>query len=418
MTYNEALEYIHSVVWLGSRPGLERITELCNLIGDPQKKLKFVHVAGTNGKGSTTAMLSAILREAGYKVGTFTSPYVFRFNERMAVNGDSISDDELSEIIEFIKPYADSMKDSPTEFELITAVGFEYFLRKNCDIVILEAGLGGRLDSTNIIDSSLLSIITGISLDHTEILGDTTEKIAFEKAGIIKEECPILMGSCDENAADVIKNRALEMKAPFFAVNYTRISDLEMCLNMSRFSFDGYAEPITINLIGAYQPSNAAVAISAAEILGIDKKHILNGIAKAKWPARFEVLSNNPIVIFDGSHNPEGISATVSTVKKLFSSKVNVLTGVMADKNYTVMADGISEICRKVFCTTPSNPRALDSKKYALCCKEHGCDAYSFYSVEEAVKAAYSDSNENNVPLLVMGSLYLYSEFREVFDNL
>lgn len=418
MTYAEALEYIHSVVWLGSRPGLERISELCRLIGDPQKNLKFIHVAGTNGKGSTVAMLSAVLKEAGYRVGTFTSPYVFRFNERMAVNGESIADDELADIIEFIKPYADGMEDSPTEFELITAVGFEYFLRQKCDVVILEAGLGGRLDSTNVIESSLLSIITGIALDHTEILGDTTEKIAAEKAGIIKNLCPVLIGNCDDGAKKVIKNKALEAGSRAFDVDYTRISDLVMRLDMSSFSFEGYDEAVSIKLIGAYQPLNAAVAISAAEILGIDKNHILNGIAKAKWPARFEVLRNDPVVVFDGSHNPEGISATVDTVKKLLVGKVNVLTGVMADKNYTVMADKISEISNKVFCTKPSNPRALDSKKYAECCAEYGCEANWFDTVEDAVKAAYNDSSENNIPLLVMGSLYLYGEFREIFDKI
>lgn len=418
MTYKEALEYIHSVVWLGSRPGLERITELCQLIGDPQKKLKFVHVAGTNGKGSTTAMLSSILREAGYKVGAFTSPYVFRFNERMAVNGEPISDGELAEIIEFIRPYADSMKDSPTEFELITAVGFEYFLRQGCDIVILEAGLGGRLDSTNIIPSSLLSIITGIALDHTEILGDTTEKIAMEKAGIIKSGCPVLIGNCDSGARRVIKDKALESDSTAYDVDYSRISDLSMSLGKSSFSFRGIDRLISIKLAGAYQPRNAAVAITAAEILGIDKDHIVNGIAKAKWPARFEILREDPTVVFDGSHNPEGIAATVDTVKKLFSGKINVLTGVMADKNYTVMANGISEIADKVFCTTPSNPRALDSEKYAECCRGFGCEAYSYTSVEDAVRAAYADSVSRCVPLLVMGSLYLYSEFREAFDKI
>ncbi len=418
MTYNEALEYIHSVVWLGSRPGLQRITELCRLIGDPQNKLKFIHIAGTNGKGSTTAMLSSILKEAGYKVGAFTSPYVFRFNERMAVNGESIGDDELAEIIEFIKPFADTMVDSPTEFELITAVGFEYFLRQRCDVVILEAGLGGRLDSTNVIPSSLLSVITGIALDHTEILGDTTEKIAAEKAGIIKAGCPVLMGSCDDSAAKVIESRALEMTAPFHKVDYSRINDLLMSLDKSTFGFTGFDRNVEIALIGAYQPRNAAVAISAAEILGIEKKHIVNGIKKAKWPARFEVLRNDPTVIFDGSHNPEGISATVETVKKLFPGKLNILTGVMADKNYTVMAEAISQISDKIFCTTPSNPRALDSEKYADCCRSFGGDAVSYPSVFEAVMAAYEDSINRKVPLLTMGSLYLYSEFRDALDKL
>ena len=418
MTYEEALEYIHSVVWMGSRPGLSRITELCSLIGDPQNDLSFIHIAGTNGKGSTTSMLSEICKASGLKVGTFTSPYVFRFNERMAVNGTPIDNEMLADIIEYIRPYADSMEDSPTEFELITAVGFEFFKRMNCDIVILEAGLGGRLDSTNIIPASKLSIITGIALDHTEILGDTTEKIAAEKAGIIKKGCPVLIGNCDDGARAVIKEKARETNSPVYEVNYDRINNLSMSLEGSTFYFEGYEDKLQILLAGQYQPRNAAVAISAAEILGIDIKHITEGIKAAKWPARFEVLSTSPVVIFDGSHNPEGIRATVDTVKKLFHGKVNVLTGVMADKNYTVMAEAISEICDKVYCTKPDNPRALDAEKYAECCNGFGCNAVGINNVEKAVNTAYSDSMERNVPLLVMGSLYLYSEFREAFDKM
>lgn len=418
MTYEEALEYIHSVVWMGSRPGLSRITELCSLIGNPQNDLSFIHIAGTNGKGSTTSMLSEICKASGLKVGTFTSPYVFRFNERMAVNGTPIDNEMLADIIEYIRPYADSMEDSPTEFELITAVGFEFFKRMNCDIVILEAGLGGRLDSTNIIPASKLSIITGIALDHTEILGDTTEKIAAEKAGIIKKGCPVLIGNCDDGARAVIKEKARETNSPVYEVNYDRINNLSMSLEGSTFYFEGYEDKLQIILAGQYQPRNAAVAITAAEILGIDKKHITEGLKAAKWPARFEVLSTSPVVIFDGSHNPEGIRATVDTVKKLFHGKVNVLTGVMADKNYTVMAEAISEICDKVYCTKPDNPRALDAEKYAECCNGFGCNAVGINNVEKAVNTAYSDSTERNVPLLVMGSLYLYSEFREAFDKI
>jgi len=418
MTYEKAIEYIHSTCWLGSRPGLTRITELCSLIGDPQKMLNFIHVAGTNGKGSTSAMISSILNEAGFRVGTFTSPYVFRFNERIAVNGSPIKDNELAEIIEYVRPYADSMEDSPTEFELITAVGFEYFRRKNCNIVVLETGLGGKLDSTNIIDHSLLSIITGIALDHTELLGDTTEKIAVEKAGIIKYNCPVLVGNCDDDAKSVISNKAKEMSAPLHFVDYLRINDLHMDLCGSRFGFFGIKNQIELTLAGAYQPKNAAVAITACEILGISEKHIIAGLKKTRWPARFEVLSYSPVVIFDGSHNPEGIKASVDTVKELITGRVNILTGVMADKNYTVMAQAISEIADHVYCTTPSNPRALCAADYAECCKGYGCNSFAIASVDEAVSKALEDSKIRNVPLLVIGSLYLYAEFRAAFDKL
>ena len=191
MNYAEALEYIHSVMWMGSRPGLSRTKRLLELLGNPEKGMKFVHVAGTNGKGSTCAMLDSVLRAAGYKVGLYTSPYIVRFNERMCINGEPISDSELAELTAIVKPLAESMEDKPTEFELITAIAFVYFKRHNCDIVVLEAGMGGRLDSTNIITTPILSVITGIALDHTQFLGDTVEKIAQEKAGIIKKNVPL-----------------------------------------------------------------------------------------------------------------------------------------------------------------------------------------------------------------------------------
>ena len=214
MNYEEALEYIHGISWTFCKPGLERISALCKALGDPQKKLKFIHIAGTNGKCSTSAMLESVLRESGYKTGLFTSPYIRTFNERMRVDGENISDGELAEITEYVRPFADDMTDKPTEFELISAIAFEYFSRNNCDVVVLEAGMGGRLDSTNVIDSALLSIITGIALDHTAFLGDTVEKIAAEKAGIIKCGCPVLFGGEDDAAERVIRERAAEMNAP------------------------------------------------------------------------------------------------------------------------------------------------------------------------------------------------------------
>ena len=196
MNYTEALEYIHSVNWTFCKPGLERIRTLCDALGNPQDSLRFVHVAGTNGKGSFCAMTASILQAAGYRTGLFTSPYIKVFNERMMVNGEMISDDELAELTAYVRPVAEAMEDKPTEFELITALAFVYFQRHGCDVVVLEAGMGGRLDSTNIITSPLLSVITGVALDHVAFLGDTVEKIAAEKAGIIKDGTPILCGSC------------------------------------------------------------------------------------------------------------------------------------------------------------------------------------------------------------------------------
>ena len=201
MNYKQSLEYIHSISWTFCKPGLDRIRKLCSRLGDPQKGMKFIHVAGTNGKGSFCSMMSSILIADGYKTGLFTSPYIRFFNERMQINGEPITDNELAEITTQVRPIAESMNDSPTEFELITAVAFVYFKKHNCDVVVLEAGMGGKLDSTNIIEESLLSVITGVALDHTAFLGETVEKIAAEKAGIIKSLCPILFGGTDASAS-------------------------------------------------------------------------------------------------------------------------------------------------------------------------------------------------------------------------
>ena len=249
MTYEEALEYIHGINWTFCKPGLERITELCSRLGDPQKSLKFIHVAGTNGKGSFCSMIESVLRHSGYRTGLYTSPYIRYFNERMCVEGSPISNRELAEITEYVRPIADSMTDKPTEFELITAIAFEYFRRKKCDVVVLEAGMGGRLDSTNVISSPLLSVITGIALDHMAFLGDTVEKIAAEKAGIIKNGCPVLFGGEDEGAASVIANKACEMGAEFSRVDYSRLEGVVSDLSGSRFDFGTYKD-IKIKLLG------------------------------------------------------------------------------------------------------------------------------------------------------------------------
>ncbi len=412
MTYTEALEYIHSISWTGSRPGLERITRLCDKMGNIQDEMKFIHIAGTNGKGSVSSMLSCALKNAGYRVGTFTSPFIYRFNERMAINGVPIADDELADIIEKIKPLADSMNDPPTEFELITAAGFLYFHEQKCDIVVLECGMGGRLDSTNIIKDPVLSVITGIALDHTAFLGDSEEKIAVEKAGIIKENCPVIYGRMKPTCVDVIKSKAPDA----IACDYDRLSNIKLSLDGCSFNFGGYEKPFKLNLVGGYQPYNAALAITCAEQLKLSKEAIFKGICEAKWPARFEVISTDPAVIYDGGHNPQGVVAAVDTVKQLFDGKINILSGVMRDKDYDLICSFIAPIADKVYCVTPDNPRALPSSEYADAFKRQGITAYAFDSMSEAVKAAYTDSKKENRPLLCMGSLYMYNVFIDTFN--
>ena len=423
MDKNEALEYIHSINWTFCKPGLERIEALCNRLGNPQNNLKFIHVAGTNGKGSFCSMLSSVLTECGYRVGLYTSPYIKCFNERMQINGKMISDGELTEITEQIKPIADSMEDKPTEFELVTAIAFEYFSKNKCDYVVLECGLGGRLDSTNIIKTPILSVITGIALDHTSILGNTPEAIAKEKAGIIKKGVPCLWCGDNVDAENVIMSTAKENNAPFYKVDRSSLKVKKQTLLGTFFDFDTYND-VGISLLGNYQIINATNVLSALKILmdlGVNIQHekIYKGLSSAKWQARFEPLSKEPLIIFDGGHNQEGVNSCIESIIQYFENeKVLVLTGVMADKDYSYIAKRICTVADEVFCITPDNPRALSSSEYKKEFLKNGVSAHSFDTVKEAVKAAYSRAKILGKALVCTGSLYMYSEIVDTIEKL
>ena len=427
LNYTDTLKYIHSVSWLGSRPGLERITELCERLGNPQDCLSFVHVTGTNGKGSTCSMTESILRHAGYKTGLFTSPYVRFFNERIAINGKPVSDELLCRATEIVKKHADEMQESPTEFELITAIALVIFKMEKCDAVIFEVGMGGRLDSTNVIKHSLASVVTGVSLDHTAVLGNSVEAIAREKAGIIKTGCPVLYGGkdfeCGGDAFTVISSAAREKNAPFTYCDYTQLKIKKTDLSGSVFDYKNYKD-ISLSLLGLYQPENAVKAIEVAEILRvrgfkISDRDIYEGLKSARWPARFEKLSENPLVIYDGSHNPEGIEAAAKALSHYFGQeKVNLLTGVMADKDYSAMAKQLSPFAKKVFTVTPDNPRSLKASSLAALYNCLGVSSEGFDSVYEGFSAAYTDSKESGVPLVCLGSLYMYCEVAEAYEKI
>lgn len=423
MNYAEALEYIHSVNWVFCKPGLDRVRTLCAALGNPQDKLKFIHVAGTNGKGSLCAMTASVLRAAGLRVGLYTSPYIVRFNERMQIDGESISDDELCELVEFIRPHADAMEDKPTEFELITALAFLYFARHNCDIVVLECGLGGRLDATNIIKTPLLSVITGIALDHTAILGDTIEKIAAEKAGIIKEGVPVLWCGSHEGAEAVIRERAAEVGAPLLTVDRSALTVKSMTLDGTTFDFGSHLD-MHIPLLGSYQPHNAANALTVIDTLGargyaISEDAIRKGLNEVRWPARFEIIHRSPLVIADGGHNPDGIDAAVDSIKRYFGNdKVAIVTGVMADKDYRYMASRMAEVACRIFCLTPDNPRSLPAADYARVFEQLGVSALPCTSVNEAVKSGIAYAKENNIPLVSLGSLYMYGEVKAAISDI
>lgn len=422
MTYTEALEYIHSISWTFCKPGLERIGALCERLENPQKRLQFIHVAGTNGKGSFCSMMDSVLRKTGLCVGLYTSPYIRFFNERMCVDGIPISNEELTEITEYVRPIADSMVDKPTEFELITAIAFEYFKRHACDVVILEAGMGGRLDSTNIIRNPLLSVITGIALDHTAFLGDTVEKIALEKAGIIKDGRPILYGGEDTLAGTVIRGVADEKASVFETVNYDGLTNLRFDLEGTAFDFVDRKD-VRIRLLGTYQPRNAAVVITAVDLLRrggmkISEEALREGLLSAVWHARFEVLCREPLMIFDGAHNPQGIRSAVESIRTYFKDrKVYLLTGVLRDKDYTAIAQDLSQVACRAFTLTPNSPRALSSAEYAETLRAAGMEAQAFDSLLEAVEAAWVAAKADGVPLVCLGSLYVYADLMQLLED-
>ena len=421
MTYDEALKYIHGVSNFFCKPGLDRIRELCYGLGNPQNELKFIHVTGTNGKGSVCSMLDSVLREGGYKVGLFTSPYVREFNERMRINGENIPNSRLAELTEKVRAVAKKMEDRPTEFELITAIAFQYFNEEKCDVVVLEVGMGGRLDATNIICSSLLQIITGVAIDHAAFLGDTIEKIAGEKAGIIKENSVAIWGGDNSFAEAVIESECENKQTILCKTDYSRLSIDSADLTGTVFNYKSRKD-LKITLLGSYQPRNAAIVLDAIDNLSgiglrVSEEAIREGLAKAVWHARFEIISKNPLIIFDGAHNPQGVDAAVKSIKDYFGKeKVIIISGVLRDKDYNYISSSISRVADTVYTITPSNPRALSAIEYAECIKKHGASAIPCDSMASAVSLAKKSAIDGGKAICCLGSLYTYSEVVDLID--
>lgn len=414
MNLEETLAYIHAVCWRGSVPGLERISALLERMGDPHKGLKFIHVTGTNGKGSTCAMLASVLQAAGYRTGLYTSPFIVRFNERMQVNGQQIADDELCDITSFVRPLADALSPHPTEFEMVTAIAMEYFARHRCDIVVCEVGMGGEFDATNVIPSPEAAVFCNIGLDHTQYLGDTIEQITATKAGIIKPGCQAVLYQQTPQVEQIIRQRCQVLSVPLHLAGFADIHLKKADLTGQQFDWRELSD-LTLPLLGQHQLHNAAVVLTTVRVLqncgwAIDESHIRRGLAATQWPGRFQIIGRAPLFIIDGGHNPQCIQALEQNLRDYLPGRsLTVLTGVMEDKDYHCMYRSIAPYADAFVAVTPDNPRSLPAQELAAYLRSFGKPVTASGSIPEGVALARRLAGQEGV-VLCYGSLYLLGD--------
>lgn len=428
MRYDEAMKYITEVGNFGSNYGLERTHKLLEYLDNPEKNLKLIHIAGTNGKGSTTSMITEILMGAGYKVGMYTSPFIEEFEERIQINRNNIPKEILATLMDEIKIAVDKVIEDgynhPTEFEIITVLMLLYFKKENIDFGVIEVGLGGTLDSTNVI-TPILQVIASISFDHTNLLGNTLEEIAGEKAGIIKKEIPTVIYPQQEEALKVIKNKCLEMGSDLYIANNENLK-FENVVNRDKpYQLLKYNNEIDIllPLLGEHQIINLSVAMKAIEVLNnrnitdISVGSIVKSIKNVTWKGRLEVLSNNPYVVIDGAHNIQGIETLSRNIKKYFKyNNLYLILGILADKDVDEMVKVITPMAKKVYAVTPNSIRAelAEDLKNEIIKYNENCQAYDDY--KEAYLNAIKDANENDL-VLASGSLYMIGDMRKIINK-
>jgi len=386
-------------------------------LGNPQDQLKFVHLAGTNGKGSTACFLASILQKAGYTTGLYTSPFIHTFHERMQVDGVPISDELLDRIVDRVRVEADAMEDHPTTFELVTAVAFCYFLDAGCDIVVLETGMGGGLDATNVITTPEVTVITPIDMDHMEYLGDTVAKIARAKAGIIKPGRPVVTARQRSEAAAVLAEVAAAQGSPLREVDLAALTPGAFSLHGQQFDF-GAHKNLSIRLLGRYQMENAALALTAIETLEArgwtvseSAKH--SGLAEALWPGRFELCATEPAIIVDGGHNAQGACALADNLSRYFPGQtINFVMGVLADKDIPTILAPILPLAAAFFTFTPNSPRAMDAEALAAYLIEQGVSAQAINDGAAAALARAKEAAGADGVVCYFGSLYSVAEAR------
>lgn len=428
----KTIKYLEELRVLGSNYGLERTERLLELLGNPHKKLKLIHIAGTNGKGSTSSILGKVLIEHGYKVGFFNSPHLEEIEEAIRVNDENIPEEDLVYLLEEIKPYVNKVVEEgykhPTEFEVLTCIMFLYLYRQKVDFGVIEVGLGGRLDSTNVI-KPILSIITSISLDHTNILGNTIQEITNEKAGIIKDAIPVITCNQKDEALYIIKNKALLTKSKLTIVDSNDFVFLEIVnddIPYQRVSvnFNNNKYTLDLALLGKHQIINLSLAIKALEELEklnyikVNINKLYKGVKNVKWKGRLEVLKKDPFIVIDGAHNIAGIEFLKSNIEEYFKYKnLYLILGILADKNVEEMVKIIAPVATEVYTVTANSIRAASANELKEVVLEYNNNCIAFDDYDKAIKLSLSKANKDDL-IVAAGSLYMIGEIRKQINNI
>lgn len=422
MNYEQAIDYIEQTDTPRQRYGLEKLKQALHRMGDPQEKVPYVHIAGTNGKGSTASMLSSILNHAGLRCGLYTSPHLQRYNERFQIAGEPISDEQLIQSVQRVQQVCEQLGGTPIVFEVLTLMAFELFARLDCQIAVLEVGIGGRLDSTNCIPSPQAAVVTQLGLDHTETLGDTIEQIAWQKGGIAKPGSRLVMAAQQEEAMEVVRQICRQEDCAFCVADPKRMQLLSSTLKGQRVLDEHFGE-LLIPLAGGHQIKNAANVLCTVEQLvqrgwKIPTEAVRDGLAAAKWSARFELLDESPYFILDGGHNPQCVQAAMDALEQFFpGKKAVILTGMMQDKDTEQMLEQMAEHAACFVCLHPDSPRALSAEQLAQQVKERfGLPAFCCESIAQGVALAREKAGSDGL-VCALGSLYLAAEVRAQFER-
>nr|WP_312215008.1 folylpolyglutamate synthase/dihydrofolate synthase family protein [Clostridioides sp.] len=431
MNYEEALQYISNTNRFGIKLGLETVSRLLELLGNPQENLNIIHVAGTNGKGSVCSFISNILIDAGYSVGLYTSPYLENFTERIRVDQNEIRKEEVANIVKLIDKKISIMLNegypNPTEFEIVTAMALYYYNLCNVDYVVLEVGLGGRYDATNVIKESLVSVITSISLDHIGVLGDTISKIAYEKAGIIKNNGTVVVYKQEYETEEVIREICRKKDAKYIGVDFDSIEIVRSDINTQIFNYSSSTyeyKNLEIKLIGEHQIKNALLAINVIEYLNINKKinvnieNIKTGLLDTKWPGRIEIIKEDPLFIIDGAHNLDGAKSLAKVLEKNFSGKKETLIiGMLKDKDIDSVLEVLTPYFDKVITTYPISDRSMEADDLKIKISNYIDDVVAIKDINDAVNLALKNAKKDDV-IIAAGSLYMIGSIRTIVKNI